>query len=1072
MRAFAATLRLPRLHLPQPRLTHSPAVRAAVRTCTVLSCSTLALPWLLSGYSMATRWILFACLLAAALPMLVACFTRDAQTQGVALATSMVGSTLAVVGNCYFAGLGVHSITLQILPVMVLAAGVLLHSVYAWMLALLGSAAIGWLALVVPGLPWAVAFPEQASLFNRMVMHALGLGLGLVVAHMLNAMLRENERRLAGLLRVAARVYWELDARQCITHISASDGAGFTPDASWHGRHWAELPGVEIDPPVQALLRARLDARLPFADLPVRLRLGPDRVCDLSWSGEPRFDALGRFQGFWALARDVSEQMAVQREVAASELRYRELFSNSPLPLVLHRAGVVLDANPAAVKLFGHADPAAMKGRNIYDQYVDQDGSVRRGMARALQLLAAEPGTMLPQTHFRIYGAERQVRCVRATGTRMNVADGPAVLSFFIDDTEQQAAEARLAQSQRLMAHLIDACPDSISLIELHTGRYVMVNQAFTRMTGYTAEQALGQSGMDLQLWIKPEDRAQIIEQVRRDGRIEHFRTLSRRSDGSQFVLALSGATFIEEGQEYLLGVGRDTTEIDRTRLEHEAILHRASIGIAYTRDQRFFHANAQFEQMFGWGPGELLDQGGIVIWPDEAAYREAGKLFAPALTQGRSVEVECLVKRRDGSTFWCRMRGQVLNAADTKAGTIWIAEDVTERRRTEQALAAARDAAEAASRAKSAFLANMSHEIRTPLNGLMGLARLTQQPDVAPQRKQEYLRQIMDSAQSLSDVLSDILDLSKVEAGKLSIENVTFDLGEMLHKVHRAYLPLAHARALRLELDIDPALPQWLHGDLVRVRQILTNFVTNALKFTECGRVQLRARPGRAGSVYMEVQDSGIGIDPATQARLFRPFTQADESTTRRFGGTGLGLSICRELAMLMGGEVGVSSQPGQGSRFWVELPLPQAEAPAPVHEDPVPDEQPLAGTRLLVAEDHPVNMLIAVAMLEQWGAEVEQAADGRAAVERVEQAAREGRQFDAVLMDVQMPVMGGHEATQLLRRHYSADELPVLGLTAAALVEERNAGLEAGMNEFLTKPIEPERLRAALQRWCAVKA
>ncbi|HET7866268.1 MAG TPA: response regulator, partial [Burkholderiaceae bacterium] len=183
-----------------------------------------------------------------------------------------------------------------------------------------------------------------------------------------------------------------------------------------------------------------------------------------------------------------------------------------------------------------------------------------------------------------------------------------------------------------------------------------------------------------------------------------------------------------------------------------------------------------------------------------------------------------------------------------------------------------------------------------------------------------------------------------------------------------------------------------------------------------------------------------------------------------------GLGLSICRELAALMGGALGVSSEPGLGSRFWVELPLPRAEARASVADTTGPDEQPLAGARLLVAEDNPVNMLIAVAMLEQWGAEVEQAADGRAAVERVDHAARAGRPFDAVLMDVQMPEMGGHEATRALRRRYGADELPVLGLTAAALVEEREAGLAAGMNDFLTKPIEPDRLRAALSRWCGV--
>jgi PAS domain S-box-containing protein len=762
------------LRLPGPRLAQGPAVQTLVRACAVLAFATLAGPWLASGFTTTVRWGMFGCLLAMALPLLPAALSRDERVQGWAMVASMAGTVLGLAGMSYFSRVGVHSVTLQSISVTVLAAGVLLHPVYAWALAALAIAAIAALAVVVPGLPDAVPFPLQASVANRVIAHTLGLALAVGIAHMLHAVLRQNERRMAGLLRIAARVYWELDAQQRLTCLSASEATPIPNARSWHGLHWSDLPGVQIAPQVAARLRERLQARQPFSDLHVRMDLGPHGLRDVSWSGEPRFDALGRFRGFWGVARDVTEQVEAQRQVAASEVRYRELFHNCPLPLVLHRAGTVLDANPAAVALFGHADPAAMQGRNIYHQYVDEDGSVQRGMARALQLLASEPGTMLPQTHFRIHGAGGQVRCVRATGTRMNVADGPAVLSFFVDDTEQQAAEARLAQQQRLLEHLIDACPDSISLSEIDTGRYVMINQAFTRMTGYTAAQAIGRSGMELGLWVNVEDRMRVVAQVRREGRIEHFRTQSRRSNGEQFMLALSGAAFTEDGHEYLVGVGRDTTESDRTRLEHEAILHRASIGIAYTRDQRFFHANAQWEQMFGWGPGELLDQAGRVIWPDDETYAAAGQVFSPALSQGRSVEQEGPMRRRDGSTFWCRLRGQVLDAGNTKAGTIWIAEDVTERRRVEQALAAARDAAEAASRAKSAFLANMSHEIRTPLNGLMGLARLAQHDEVPVPRKQEYLRQIVDSAQCLSDVLSDILDLSKVEAGKLSIENVT----------------------------------------------------------------------------------------------------------------------------------------------------------------------------------------------------------------------------------------------------------------------------------------------------------
>jgi CheY-like chemotaxis protein len=222
---------------------------------------------------------------------------------------------------------------------------------------------------------------------------------------------------------------------------------------------------------------------------------------------------------------------------------------------------------------------------------------------------------------------------------------------------------------------------------------------------------------------------------------------------------------------------------------------------------------------------------------------------------------------------------------------------------------------------------------------------------------------------------------------------------------------------------------------------------------------------------VRFEVHDTGPGIDDQTQARLFRPFTQADESTTRRYGGTGLGLSICRELATLMGGEVGVQSRFGEGSCFWAELPLPATAVPAAALEADAPAQGSLRGASVLMVEDNPVNMLIAAALLERWGVHIEQASDGQQAVQAVQRRAQNGALFDAVLMDVQMPVMSGYEATRMLRRDYSAERLPIIALTAAALVSEREQALAAGMNDFLTKPIDEKRLQQALLRWIGVR-
>jgi CheY-like chemotaxis protein len=274
--------------------------------------------------------------------------------------------------------------------------------------------------------------------------------------------------------------------------------------------------------------------------------------------------------------------------------------------------------------------------------------------------------------------------------------------------------------------------------------------------------------------------------------------------------------------------------------------------------------------------------------------------------------------------------------------------------------------------------------------------------------------------------------------------------------------------------MTVRNGVPRRVRGDPARLRQVLTNFLSNALKFTEQGSVRIEVRPLAAGGLHFEVQDTGPGIDPVVQAQLFAPFTQADVSTTRRFGGTGLGLSICRELAELMGGAVGVTSAPGQGSRFWAELPLPASTESGPEAAFASLPEQPgpLAASRVLVAEDNPVNMLIVVAFLEQWGIKAMQVSNGAQAVAAVNAQADAGTPCDLVLMDLQMPVMGGYDATRAIRQRHSSAVLPIIALTAAALTSERDEALACGMNDFLTKPIDAQRLHDTLLHWQRVRA
>jgi PAS domain S-box-containing protein len=877
----------------------------------------------------------------------------------------------------------------------------------------------------------------------------------------------EHEQRFRSLLAIAADWYWELDAELRFTQIISNRPSEPNPIAQARiGLRLWELKDMQVYPSMQ---RSELEARRPFSDVAVSYQTRSGRTLHFSVSGRPRFDEHGNFTGYWGVSRDVTADVQAREAHRASEHRYRELFALSPTPLVLHRDGVTLLANDSAAQLFGFASAESMSGFDLVQLY---PAPLRGLLHERIRALADYPiGKSLDLAEFQLNAVDGRRLNVQANGARVNTSDGPAVLSLYYDITERVATETALRRSQAMLSHLFATSPDFITLSDMETGVYVMVNVSFERMFGYDAGEVVGKSALDLGIWADPADRVKMVSELRARGGVKEVETLFIHKSGTLVTLLMSAGKFSMDGRDYLVVNGRDVTESQRARLEHEAILKNASIGIALTRDQRFMQANPRFESMFGWGPGELPGQPGTAVWSSADDYADIGRIAGPLLSRGELVDVERQMMRRDGSRFWCRLLAQVVDPTHpTRGGTIWIAEDVTERRQIDQALAAARDVAEAANRAKSAFLANTSHEIRTPLNGLLGLANLAMQPGLEATRRQQYLEQIQDSAQSLAGIISDILDLSKIEAGKFSIEAVPFNLRSLLQAVHHAYQSLAQARSLELELRVADDVPTTVRGDPVRLRQILSNYITNGLKFTARGRVLLEvARSTDAacpGHVRFSVSDTGPGIDVATQGRLFQPFTQADESTTRRFGGTGLGLSICKELATLMEGHVGMHSAPGEGSHFWAELPLPVTDAPVIDPRMEAQDIERLAGLRVLMVEDNAVNMMIGVAMLEQWGVEVTQAVDGVEGVAAVERACAAQRPFHVVLMDVQMPRLSGHEAARRLRLAHSAEALPIIALTAAALVSEREEALAAGMNDFLTKPIDVHRLRQALIR------
>lgn len=662
----------------------------------------------------------------------------------------------------------------------------------------------------------------------------------------------------------------------------------------------------------------------------------------------------------------------------------------------------------------------------------------------------------------------------------------------------QRTGELEMQRAQ--LATLFASIPDLVWLKDAG-GVFLACNPRFQRLYGASEAEIVGRTDYDFVDKELADSFRRNDQRAMEAGRPTMNEEWITFADGGERILVETVKTPMCDREGRLigvLGIARDITrrrEIENALRASEEKLRMAQLSAAlgvWESDLKSGRItwSPEVEAMYGMAPGSF--DGRQATWlarvhPDDR--QTLLQAMAHHLGAPQPFDLEFRVLRNDGEIRWVAARGQVhVDDKGQAQRIVGVNFDITEKRRIAEELrryreqlealvdertrqlAQARDAAEAANRAKSAFLANMSHEIRTPMNAIIGMSHVLRARLDAPDLL-DKLDKISGSADHLLGIINDLLDFSKIEAGKLHLESRELDPRCIMDNILSMLSAQASAKGLRLLGSVDE-LPPGLRGDAGRLVQAFLNLAGNAVKFTERGQVVLRitreADDAQAVTLRFSVEDTGIGIAPEIVGRLFSPFEQADETTARRFGGTGLGLAITRRLANLMGGDAGVESTPGQGSRFWFSARLERG-APALVTRPAGgqrADQQlrdSFLGTHVLVVEDDPINQEVAVELLESVGLVVDVAGDGQAAVERVAAA---DMPYALILMDLQMPRLGGLEATERLRA-LPGFATPVIAMTANAFSEDQARCLAAGMVDFIAKPVDPVLLYETLLNW-----
>lgn len=851
------------------------------------------------------------------------------------------------------------------------------------------------------------------------------------------------------------------------------------------GYHPSEIPSIVnyrnlLQDEDRTLLPPSVEAGV--YDLRYRARRKDGQVIWLHDRGRKATQQDGVEELFVGALRDITSEQGVAEQM-------RTLFEKSNIPQLLIRGSIILNANPAATALFGLHSVDELPGLDFAATYLQHAAAAVDAWQTAVDASRHEDCV---RCHLEISRTDGSLLPVEATLSQVTLGGEKVVLASLLDLSEIASTQESLRKSEQRFRDVSEAAGEYIWETDAQN-RFSYLSSRVQEVMGHSVSEMLNRDFFHfVPLHFIGSVRQSLTAIFDRREVFRNFEFPVQRAGGSLIWLSLSGVPVLDANGEFLgfRGAGLDITDrkISEQALEQSEERYRSlvedlqQVVLQMDLDGRLTFLNSAWVRTTGHSLQDAMGQElvGFVVEEDRPLWLNTQTSLSNRSTETSRLDIR--LRARDGSIRWveCFLRSVV----GPNAGVISIVgtlTDATKRREYEEELLRTRENAVEADRAKSEFLAIMSHEIRTPLNSVLGYADLLANTPLSTNQK-DYLETIRSSGGALLELLSDLLDLSRIESGRIELDPQPVDVTDCVEEVLRIKAPAAAEKQIALVQEVSPLTPRWILTDHTRLRQILLNLVGNSIKFTSQGRVLLRVEPifddrQHCRAVHFFVRDTGIGIPSDKIEKIFLPFAQADSSTTRKYGGTGLGLAISRRLAELLGGDLGVVETSESGTTF--ALTIPAQDVPREgVEATPISGRSsdslsiPAVETasrkvKILIVEDNPINAKLMLRMLQLMGQPADVAPDGAVAV-----AMTHEQQYDLIFMDIQMPGMDGYEATKFIRaREEASGERPVqiVALTADAFQSTREKCLNVGMNGYISKPVQKDLILEAIHRAAA---